>query len=305
MLTFILKDIRQHTVILHHPLRVSLSFDDQAPADYLTAVFAVSGKVPLLSSIEVKQEEERIFFGYIDEQTEESSQKGHLLSVTARSLAAVLLDNEAQPQQYCMPSMPLLMQRHFIPLGFTEFKGSSSAYSGQLTITKGMSEWAVLQNFCRCFVQTEPKIRRSGVIDITGQSPQEMLVLSDNSILSCRHVYRPYVLFSDIWARTRVGGDYSMPFISPKAQKLGILRRRYVSVADSRNGTVLSVKEMLHKTEAAYERLQVTCSGCFPAEPGTLLRLNGQPEIYRIRTIRYTLDSTGETTSIEAERKEI
>ena len=62
---------------------------------------------------------------------------------------------------------------------------------------------------------------------------------------------------------------------------------------------------MLHKTEAAYERLQVTCSGCFPAEPGTLLRLNGQPEIYRIRTIRYTLDSTGETTSIEAERKEI
>ena len=30
-----------------------------------------------------------------------------------------------------------------------------------------------------------------------------------------------------------------------------------------------------------------------------------QPEIYRIRTIRYTLDSTGETTSIEAERKEI
>ena len=301
MLTFILKDIKGQTVTFRHPLKISLSFSEQAPADSLNAVFAVSGSIPVLSSVEVKKGEERIFFGNIDEQAEEISEKGRLLSVTARSLAAVLLDNEAAPQTYCVPSMPLLMQRHFVPLGFTEFVGSEKAYSGQMTITKGMSEWSVLKEFCRYFLQTEPKIRRDGVIDVTGLPPQESLLLSEDVMLSCRHEYRSRVLFSEILARTRAGGDYCMPLVSQKAKKLGIQRRRYVNAVDSKSRTVLTAKEMLQKAESAYERLIVTCKGCFPAETGTILHLSRQTKGYRIREINYTLDSTGEKTKIYAE----
>ncbi len=303
MLTYELKDIHQQTVILRHPLKVSFSCAADAPADRLTAVFAVSGTVPVLSSVEVRQGEERIFFGQIDEQTEEITPKGRLLSVTARSLAAVLLDNEAAPQTYCLPSMPLLMQRHFEPLGFTAFEGSENAFGGQLTVTKGMSEWSVLREFCRRFVQTEPKVRRDGVLDITGQRPQETLVLNADKVLSCRHSYRPSVLFSEIFARTRVGGDYRMRLVSPKAQQIGVQRRRYVNAIDSQTRTVLSVREMLDKAERAYERLTVTVSGCYPAEPDTRLQLSGRTEQYRIREMTYTLDSSGEKTCFYAERE--
>lgn len=304
MLRFILTDSQQHTVALRHPLKVSLSRSDQAPADRLEVVFAVTGQVPVLSSVEVRNGEERVFFGYVDEQAEEYNAKGRLLTLTARSLAAVLLDNEAAPQTYCLPSMPLLMQRHFIPLGFTAFAGSAKAYSGELTVTKGMSEWSVLQQFGRYFTRTEPKIRQDGVIDLTGDTPQELLILPQEALLTCRHEYRPRVLFSDIWARSRIGGGYTIPLVSEKANALGIRRRRYVNVAGTRERTVLSVKEMLQKAESAYERLIVTCSGCRLAEVGSGLQLSGHTEQYRIRELYYALDSTGERTSIYAERME-
>ncbi len=302
MLNVNLRDRQGRTVACHHPIKVSLSVSEEAPADRLAVVFAVSGTVPLLTSVEVCDGDERVFFGYVDEQIEEEGDGGRFLSVTARSLAAVLLDNEAAPQTYCMPSMPLLMQRHFRPLGFTAFVGNAQAYSGELVVTKGMSEWSVLQQFCRYFTRTKPKIRRDGVIDISGTAPQEMLVLPQEKLLMCRHEYRPRVLFSEIWARTRIGGGYEMPFAGEKAKALGVQRRRYVNTAGTREQTPLSVQEMLTATEAAYERLVVTYSGFLRAEPDTGLQLVGHPEQYRIRELHYALDKTGERTVLYAER---
>ena len=121
MLTFIIKDVQGREINLHHPLKVSLMTEDGVPADSLRAVFSVYGNVTALYSAEVYNAQEMLFFGYIDEQTTEWGENGTILTISARSMAAILLDNEARPQTYIKPSMPLLMQRHFTPLGFEKY----------------------------------------------------------------------------------------------------------------------------------------------------------------------------------------
>lgn len=49
-----------------------------------------------------------MFRGIVDEQIETISESGIILEINARSLAALLLDNEAMPQSCCLPDMQLL-----------------------------------------------------------------------------------------------------------------------------------------------------------------------------------------------------
>ena len=304
MLTFKVWDVHNKTVWFRHPLSVSLITEESAPADGLKASFAVSGDVPALRFVEVFSGQERLFCGAVDEQTVLQNKNGTVLMLAARSRAAVLLDNEARPQTYIKPSMNVLMQRHFRPLGFHSFCGTEDTFIGHLTIEKGMSEWAVLNRFCETFLQTSPRLRRDGVIDITGEDPEETVFLSKDRILSLRRTFRYSSLISGILARTYVGGAYSMPLYSNKAQEMGIKRKRYADTAGSRNRSVLSAEKCLQKADAAFEQIIVECSGCLFCETGTTLILSGNRRRYRVKEAVCMYDLSGEKTKITAEVKQ-
>lgn len=303
MLTVVLTDIEGRQSTLYRPLKLSLVSEGGAPADALKAVFAVSGSVPAFFSAEVINNGEQLFLGFVDQQDTEYSEKGMLLTITARSRACLLLDNEARPQTYIKPSMPLLMKRHFAPLGFTDYAGTDRPFIGQLTVVKGMSEWAVLCRFCELFLHIAPKIRRNGVIDVSGEDAGEILTLSAQRIVSYTCSLKNRVLISDILARTHIRGAYTMPLKSEKARLLGIRRKRYVDSFDSKSRSVLTAQEMLRKSEAAYETVTAECSGCFFCETGTTLRLPYSEKDYCVREVVYTYDLSGEKTRIIAEVK--
>ncbi len=301
MLKYILRDVGGNATAFSSPLKVSLVSSQDAPADSLTAVFAVSGRIPALRSAEVLRDGERVFFGYIDEQSEELNDNGRFLTVSARSLAAVLLDNEACPQIYCSPSMPLLMKRHFAPLGFKDYIGADKAFNGQLVITKGMSEWAVLRSFCEYFTGTAPRIKADGVIDISGEENSGTVYLSPDKTFMIKRELKNKALVSRIWARTRAAGDYSLPVDSKRAAQAGVTRIRYFNAADSRSGTVLTAEKMIKKADKSCERLTVGYAGCMLCETGARLIMSGDRRIYGITGIVYILDSSGERTTIYAE----
>ncbi len=301
MLTYIIRDIEGAETIFREPLKVSYVSGEDAPADQLSIVFGVKGNVPKLSAIEMKNGNERLFYGMVDSQCEEYSENGIFLTIQARSLTCLLLDNEALPQMYCSPSMPLLMKRHFEPLGFKEYRGTDKAFNGELAISKGMSEWTVLRNFCRYFLDTVPYIDKYGVIDITGEREQDTMYLSGERIMSCRHYLKNSALVSDINVRARSSGGYEIPFVNDMAKKYGIIRKRYVDSMTGSGRTVQSVKRMMRKYAAEYEQLIVECAGCFICSIGTLLSVDGQRKTYRVREVNYTFDSGGERTRLYAE----
>lgn len=301
MLTYVIRDINGKTTKFKKPVSVNIVSSEDAPANSLYAVFTVSGFVPVLDRIDVFNGSERIFFGKVDSQTTEKNKNGQLLTIKARSMECVLLDNEALPQTYCMPSMPLLMKRHFEPLGFDSFIGTAKAFSGELTITKGMSEWGVLSAFCRHFMNTVPKMDSNGVINITGDESSEVVYLSSDRCISVKSTLDRSSLISEIYARTYTAGGYEMPLENDFARQLGVKKIRYVNSIDSESRTVLSTREIIKKSNQKYERIEIEYVGCILCERGAKLVLDNNDRNIRVREIHYTLDSNGERTKIYSE----
>lgn len=301
MLSFVLTDIFGKRTTMKCPLRVSLVSSKEAPADGLTASFAVCGEAPVMSMIEMTENEECLFRGIVDRQTERQGPGGCLLTVCARSLAAILLDNEALPQTYCLPSMPLLMERHFKRLGFYDFIGEDNPFNGEMTISKGMSEWAVLKSFCEVFTGTEPRVTREGIIDISGEN-REQIFISRKRLLSLQRSRNRSALVSELLARTRTSGGYEMPLKSKLAEKMGVVRRRYVNSIDSKSRTVLTARAMLKSCEDSFEVLKLTVDGRLVCSVGARLYPEGEEGDFLIDRIEYVLDENGERTNIDAHR---
>lgn len=302
MLKFILKDTNGKITELKKPLKVSFVSSEEAPADRLTAVFAVDGNIPVIESVEMLDGIERLFYGLVDEQVTEETAEGMLLTVYARSLACILLDNEAMPQTYCIPSMPLLMKRHFSPLGFDHFIGSDEAFNGEMTVSKGMSEWTVLKSFCDAFIGTVPRIHTDGTIDITGNI-NETVYLQPERIISIKRSLKNKNLISQMIARTYTGGGYEMQIENNSAKKLGIKRRRYINSIDSKSRTVLTAKRLMKKSFSEYEQITADCCGRILCSIGAQLIIGRDKKHYIVKEINYSFDSSGEHTKIYARLK--
>ena len=305
MLKYVLKDIYGKETLLKNPLKVSFVSSDDAPADRLTVTFAVKENVQPVLSVEVLDGLKRIFYGYADTQTDEQTINGIILTVSARSQACILLDNEALPQTYRMISMSDLMERHFVPLGFGKFKGTSKTFDDEFVISKGMSEWAVLAEFCRRFVGTSPKIDCNGLIDISGENSGKSVYISSNRCISKKHTIKRHLLISEIMVRAESGNGYVMPFKDSFAQNLGIQRKRYLNTADSKSLSPLSAEKIIENAENKYEQVTLDVSGCILCTVGTSLILDNEDKNYMIKEIHYSLNANGEHTTIYAEVKYI
>lgn len=303
MPTYVLIDVNGKKSYLQKPIKVNIISSDDAPADSLYAVFAVSGPVPVLDTAYIFDGKEKIFSGKVDSQTQEKTVNGNLLTVRARSMECILLDNEAEPQTYCMPSMPLLMKRHFEPLGFYKYIGSDKAFNGEFDVVKGMSEWSVLCRFCKYFLNTVPHIDRSGVIDITGAENNETVFLTSDRCKYVKKTWDRSSLISDIYARTYTAGGYEMPLENDKAKKLGVMRKRYVNCIDSDTRTVLTARDMIRKSNSKYERIEAECTGCVFCTKGAKLIMDGEDKNFRISEVHYALDENGESTTLYAEAR--
>ncbi len=304
MLKFDVFDLNGSVTSFQYPLYADIIFSQDAPAAGLRAVFAVSGKIPGLLSADVFDGDILIFRGFIDEQLEYSDKNGCRLEIRARSIEALLLDNEARPQTYFMPSMPLLMERHFSKYGFDHFIGSQSAAAGRLSITKGMSEWDVLDSFCRNFLGTCPAVTPEGVIDISGNNRSEDVFISKNCpVISATKKLSRKNLVSDLFARTYSAGGYEMHLDSSLAKLNKVKKTRFVNAVDSNGKSVETVRRLMKKTEDSFECYELVFHGIVRCRPGDVLTVEGFPNPMTVTGMHYVRNNRGDITRIYAEVK--
>lgn len=302
MLKYLLTDVNKIQTELRNPLSMSIVSSEDAPADSFRAVFAVSGNIPELYSVKVSSGSEVIFFGFVDEQSETAAGDGILLEVTARGPEALLLDNEALPQTYCMPTMKILFERHFKSLGFAGVEGGEKAFPGDLVISKGMSEWQVLSDYCEKFCKSKPFVRSDMVIE-TGENhkPDTIYLGGNNSFIKIRRTLKRCMPVSDIYVRTYNAGKYEMYFGNETAEKHKIIRKRYFNCADSKYRSVLYADNIIKNSNRKYESYDIDAGGIIGCRVGDILKLENRRREMIINELHYILDSKGEHTRIYAE----
>ena len=282
------------------PLIMRFLSSEDAPADSLYARFERRGKTADFFSCSAELDGDALFCGIIDELTEYTGETGSYLEIRARTIEALLLDNEAKPQSYCLPSFDLIFEKHFRPLGFSSFIGPANAFNGELNITKGMSEWKVLEEFCRSFTGTKPCVTNDGVIDISGDNSPQIIHIGKSRIISVERKLKKSMIVSDIYVRTCNSGGYDLHLSSDYAEKLGTKRVRYYNAVGSRKISFDEITQMQKKAADKAGSLTLECTGAVRAKAGDIVIPEGETDRFYVREICITAGENGIRTKITA-----
>ena len=294
-------------ISLGQPIAVRMSQAVDAPADDLTGEFPWQ-KLPPLFRLRVEQNGETIFYGIVDEQTEQFSEQGAVLRLTARSLAALLLDNQALPQTYYSPPFSTVFSRHAAPYGFTQYRAPDGQKRiGELTVTKGMSEWKVLELFCRLAWDTVPMIGPSQVLTVNLGKEQGSILFSYSGqgipYTSFTKKQKNYERISQISLQSARNGSYEGSLSDTQAMRDGIQRRRCFSAF---SGGGLGAEQILQRARQKAWEWVLQVPGWPRISPGMYARLEnpylGVQEGLQIWSVNRILDADGMFCSVTLRR---
>lgn len=236
-------------MLLGDPQEAVLSYDREAPADQLKAVFPADRMWEPLAEVCVYHEGQGIFRGIVDEQNTRLGAGGLTVELVCRSREALLLDNEAEPGCIRSPSLEVLRRRMLEPLGLREVQGPGGSVRGELMVEKGSSCWAVLAGFCRDYLGTEPYVDFDGVVQC---GPEKARRLELSRVVSAEICQMPCKELSAVWKQGYRGG-YDTLFRESRAQGT---RRRYLSAQSGKDP-----RDLLREARRESFLLRVTCAG--------------------------------------------
>lgn len=310
------------TVKLDGAIRVEINSEYGVPADDMTVTF--SGGVPLdLWKIyavqdgfealkEAKAENGVLFAGIVDEVTARYDGAERKVTVYARSMAALLLDNECEPGQYIDPTSDVIAAKHILPFGICECtaqKVKSKRTGGTMTLMRGQSHWAAVNTFCRTFLSSVPRIDFTGRFRTDTYLEGEDIVFDNESgvffsqasvkVKRCKRI-------SKVFARTS-GGMVTVS--NERAAEDGIVRERRIDLSDSRTGTLSDADRIIEKGEEGALTVSLLCSGYLGDAVGrgayvSLPEVNGgRLLVYKTKYVES--GGSGRTTVTLSEGKEL
>lgn len=239
------------------PYSVSLIRDNGSPVDRFFVKFFSSE--PLFSKepcgVCAEKDGVLVFTGIVDEH-EIVMEKGlRQESFSCRSLAALLLDNEAAPGVLQMPSLRLMERLYLRPLGLCAQGEDFTPKRGQITVEPGTRCWDVLCEFAERFLQCTPHCGRNGTVYF---STRENRMIDLTGLQKLTVTRKSSARISNVVVQNSQTGAYSTVYTMPDTP---VTRVRYLSAqADT-------APDALFK-EAEQEALQVcvVCSGYVDAE---------------------------------------
>ncbi len=212
------------TVSLENVLNFSIHKDEKTPADALHAVFSCDKIPENFTNIKLEGATGTLFWGLVDEIIFTDGESGKLLEIYARSIEALLLDNEAMPQTIFFPSVPLLKHRFLSDLGFSSvISEQNDALSAEFVVHKGSSVYEVLSNFAENYLSTSFHVLDNNTV-LFGEK-DTMSVYEDDTPEFFEFSRNNYDVCSHMYYKDASTGAYATCFENEKAK--GILRIRF------------------------------------------------------------------------------
>lgn len=296
-------------IALTDPIAVYINREDDVPADDISIMFPISQPVSSISGFTLLNNNNIIFTGIADKQTVTCNKNGAVLTIQGRSMAALLLDNEAMPCNYYMPDNMVMEINHLKPFGISAEDKSASPYEESISVGKGVTHWEVIEEFCRCKYNSFPRITEEGTAVLSGDLSAENLMFSNDE--GDRGI--PFTditiketrckMLSDIYVRNDVNSSsYSLTLNNPLALSKGVNRVRYLNVLDRDDITVYHGEKMIENSNKDFFEITLTCPvglPCVLGAKGTVKhKMYNADYNLQVSKLKYTLNSTGEATVI-------
>lgn len=247
---------------------------------------------------------ETVFYGCIDEYEVLIDDEGGTVSVSGRSMAALLIDNETEAEEYTEFNAELLISRHIEPYGITTSAQDSLPSLEGFAVTDGESEWSVVKRYCSLAGLQKPRFNAEGVL-ILGDGSSVKHTINDNSpVVSVKHRDMRYGIISELLVKNRgTGAKYGVknqPFINR-----GGSSKRIVTVPQSTGTTAMRHTAVYRIKRSAEEKFTVTLGFAeqFPMQPddtvsldSSRLGMKGSFKVIDVRSFASALTSGSEVT---------
>ena len=222
------------------------------------------------------QDGKRVFTGLIDEAEWTLNKKGSRATLSGRSMAALLLDNEAEAVDYAAATLEDILRDHVTPYGIQVGEKSRIPACQDFTVTAGSSEWQVLYDFVRYHGGIPPRFDVDGKLLLTPVEEKNEKVLDETvAVTELTGREKRYGVLSEVVVRDK-RRKKAERVINQSFYQQGGKARRLITMSGTPEERAMrySGQFQIDKSEARRRRLEVTVPVLFFAWPGDLVRVS-------------------------------
>lgn len=244
-----------------------------------------------------------VFTGVVDECERGWDDKGGFLTVSGRSMAARLLDNEALGMDYQVATWQDIVRDHVAPYGIQVVGGGLPAVPG-FSVAVGSSEWQVVYEFCRYYGGITPRFDRLGRLVVSPWAEGERLVLEEDAAVSALTLRdQRYGALSQVLVRDKTTGAVQTVDNADLLRRGGQCRRVLTMPGKSSYQAMrYSGSYQLEQSAEELRQLELELPGAFLAWPGDLVEVRlGKPVgwgVWRVAEAVSGLDGSGTYTRL-------
>lgn len=305
MLRFALIDLEKNEKPIDKVFSAIYNSSANVPADDLTISFLYDKDlIDNADMILAYSDEKLIFKGQIDEIINLFNSDKTITKIVARSLAAGLLDNEAEPVTYYNPTADFIFERHLKPFGIKKYYANHKPFYGSLKISKGMSHWQVLENFCYSRFGSFPRITGDGIAIMEDKDSDSIIFgFEDGCIPFCsfKENTKRYKLISEVKVKLNELGSYEAHITNQNPDCKGIKRLRYVN-ATADNSTLATADKIIENGNLQSYCIVLECLGCYMDLIGAKAEIVdesiGRIDNLVVKEMKYIMGSGGEFTTV-------
>lgn len=311
MLRCLLKTVSGKTLERYDALSVTVNMEENVPADDAVLIFPYNGKTEEITEIELFDGKNVVFSGVSDEQHMVIKDKSAYLKINARSMAALLLDNEARPICYNKPSLDVLFNSLARPFGIKSYDGGDVTFHGSQTVYKGQSCFKVLYTFFKNCFSRFPRITPDKRLSLSLEGENKSVVFSDGGdgidYVYFKESIKRHKEISKVYLKLQNACGYSVAVDNEDALKRGITAQRYLNAAALDITPASCAYKMIENSKSDGYDVQLCLKGRFLDLLGANAVIKNKTageitDVY-IYKIRYSLTSENEQTVINLKRR--
>ena len=147
-----------------------------------------------------------VFTGVVDEYSISIDEHGSVVTISGRSPAALLLDNELPAASYAALSSESLISSFITPYGISQVVSGAAKTLGSFSVSTGESAWSAVKRFSRYAWGTTPFFTPEGVLILNGRQGSNITVDADKDAHAVKLRDERYGIISDVCVKNRVTG---------------------------------------------------------------------------------------------------
>nr|DAG12553.1 MAG TPA: 43 kDa tail protein [Caudoviricetes sp.] len=247
-----------------------------------------------------------VFTGVVDEYSISIDEHGSVATISGRSHAALLLDNELSAAAYAAMSSESLINSFVTPYGVSQVVSGAAKSLADFNISTGESAWSAVKRFSRYAWGTTPFFTPAGALILNGRQGSSITINADKDAHAIKLRDERYGIISDVRVKNRVtGASYTVrneDFIARGGKSHRELTVPKTTGADAARYTA---EYQIAESKRGKHFIELTLTqqfACFPGDvvtlSSTVLGVNGS---YRVGASHCWADSFSAGTIVTLE----